>query len=99
MFWLRPLVRCMLTPVRRVSESAMLTSGNLPMSSDMMTSTMVWLFCLASAAAAKLPLKPAWTVNFSRTTTSPLAAVASWARPRAPVKAMAASRLAPRVYL
>ena len=70
MFWARPLTRWAATPVRRVRESAMLTSGSLPMSSDMMTSTIAWLFSLAWAAAARLPLKPLLTLKVSSTTTS-----------------------------
>ena len=48
----------------------MLTSGSLPMSSAATTSLIRFCFCLISAAAARLPLKPLVTVKASSVTTS-----------------------------
>ena len=63
--WARPATRCAARPGRRASDSAMLTSGSLPMSSAEITSTTEVASCLI-AMAFSMPRRIPVTGTVSR---------------------------------
>ncbi|MNS96639.1 hypothetical protein D3C72_1309500 [compost metagenome] len=79
--WLRPSRRCMVTPGRRARDSAIETSGSLPMSSAEMTSTIEVLRALAEIEASIERRMPVTTISSTWVAWSSCEAVCAWAPP------------------